>query len=62
MSNEKINPVVIGNDEDGWTLFYRGTDGRKKQMRLDAETESDAVFEAANYLGVNESEVVVEYD
>jgi hypothetical protein len=29
-----------------WVLFYQGTNGKRLSMDLDAQTESDALFEA----------------
>jgi hypothetical protein len=57
-----MNPKIIGNNEDGWVLHYEGPDGRQMTMQLDAEDENDAVFEAAEYLEVDEDDIEVEYD
>lgn len=41
-------------EEDGWYVKYTGTHGRKNIMKLDAETLSDAKFEASSLLDVPE--------
>lgn len=49
---EKMGAMVVGTDEEGYTVHYKGTDGQSKSTRLDAEDYSDALFEAASLLAI----------
>lgn len=52
----KISDVEV-YEEDGWYVKYTGTHGKKICMKLDAETLSDAKFEASSLLDVPEDEI-----
>lgn len=52
----KISEVEV-YEEDGWYVKYTGTHGKKNTMKLDAETLSDAKFEASNMLDVPEDQI-----
>lgn len=51
------NVCIDGNDDDGYSVTYTGTDGRRQTMRLDASTCDEARAEAASLLDVPEEEV-----
>lgn len=44
-------------EEDGWYVSYTGTHGRKNCSKLDAETLTDALFEASSLLDVPEDKI-----
>lgn len=48
---------VLVYEEEGWFVSYTGTDGRKKVMKLDAETLSDAKFEASSLFDIPEDKI-----
>lgn len=53
---EKVKDVHV-YEEDGWFVEYTGTHGRKNRSKLDAETLTDAKFEASSLLDVPEEEI-----
>lgn len=52
----EVTDVLI-YEEEGWFVSYTGTDGRKKVMKLDAETRTDALFEASSMLDIPEDQI-----
>jgi hypothetical protein len=52
----KIKNVLV-YEEDGWFVSYTGTHGKTNRMKLDAETLSDAKFEAASLLDIPQDQV-----
>lgn len=56
-----VSDVVVWVDCGECWVEYTGTDGQRKRMGLDAETETDAVPEASALLDVGEAEIEVRY-
>lgn len=54
---EYTNAYIDGCDEDGYSVFYTDLKGGLKSQNLDADDYASAKFEAANLLGIPESEV-----
>ncbi len=44
-------------EEDAWYVRYTGTHGKKNVMKLDAQTYSDAKFEASSLLDIPEDQI-----
>lgn len=44
-------------EEDAWYVRYTGTHGKKNVMRLDAQTYTDAKFEASHLLDIPEDKI-----
>ena len=55
--------VELVGDSDQFTLIYTPDikGGKAQSMRLDADTEADALFEASQFLGCKEKDLQVEW-